>query len=117
MRPRPATMTSCSRPGRSRSMRLPVDSQVLPTPGRRLEEYGLSYREAPSSSDRAVDASLVVLHPNNRLQHLGGGACRVRVEVHHRAALVPVGDAYGGGLDALSEREDAAHPFVLLEGD
>jgi hypothetical protein len=84
-------------------MRLPVDSHVLPTLGRRLEEYGLSYREAPPSSDRAVDPSLVVLHPNNRLQHLGGGTCRVRVEVHHRAALVAISDAHGGGLVGFSE--------------
>src|SRR5882672_10054869 len=90
---------------------------VLPMLGRRLEEYGLPYREAPASSDRAVDPSLVVPHPNNRLQHLGGRACRVRIEVHHRAALVAQGDAHGGSLDALSEREDTSHPFVLLEGD
>ena len=83
----------------------------------RLEEYGLPYREAPASSDGAVDPGLVVPHPNNRLQHLGGGACRVRVEVHHRAALVAIGDADGGGFVGFSEREDASHPFVLLEGD
>jgi hypothetical protein len=39
--------------------------------GGRLEEYRLPYREAPASNDGAVDPSLVVPHPNNRLQHLG----------------------------------------------
>jgi alpha-1,6-mannosyltransferase len=96
---------------------LRVDSQRLAMPGRRLEEYGLPHREAPAASDGAVDPSLVVPHPNNRLQHLGGGARRARVVVHHRAALVAIGDANGGGLARLSEREDASHPFVLLEGD
>src|SRR5262245_3219361 len=95
---------------------LPVDSPPLPMLSRRLEEYGLAYREAPASSYGAVDPSLVVPQLGNRLQHLGGRACRVRVEVHHRAALVEVGDRYGRGA-GFPEREDAPHPFVLLEGD
>ena len=48
------------------------DSQVLSLFGRRLEEYGLSYREAPASSNGAVDPSLVVPHSNDRLQHFDG---------------------------------------------
>ncbi len=49
-------------PGLVRCMRLggsphqiPVDSLVLPLLGRRLEEYGLLYRQSPASSDGAVD--------------------------------------------------------------
>ena len=48
------------------------DSQVLSLRGRRLEEYRLPYREPPASSDGAVDSSLVVPHPNDRLQHIDG---------------------------------------------
>ena len=92
-----------------------VGSHVLPMLCRRLEEYGLSHREAPASSDRAINPSLVVFRPNNRPEHLRGGVCRVRVEVHRRAKLVTHGDPYGGGLDPLSEQENTAHPFVLLE--
>src|SRR5262245_51078760 len=85
--------------------------------GRRHEEYGLPHREAPASSDGAVDASLVVPHPDNRLKHLCRRARRLRVEVHHRATLVSIRDAYGGGLARFPEREDPSHPIVLLEGD
>src|SRR6185436_10119053 len=84
---------------------------------RRLEEYGLPYRETPASSDGAVDPGLVIPHPNNRLQHLDGGACRSGVEVHHRAALVTISDGYGSGLVGFSEREDTSHPFVFFEED
>jgi hypothetical protein len=92
-------------------------STLLATLRRGLEEHGLPLREAPAASDGAVDPSVVVPHPDNRPQHLGSGARRAGVEVHHRAALVAIGDAYGGGLARFSEREDASHPLVLLKRD
>src|SRR5262245_52161180 len=85
--------------------------------GARLEEYRLPYREAPAPSDGAVHPGLVVPDPNNRLQHLCGLACRVRVKVDHRATLVAISDAHRGGFVAFSERENSSQPFVLLEGD
>src|ERR1044071_3115090 len=85
------------------------------SPGRRVEEYRLPDGEAPAAGDRAVDPRLVVPHANDRLQHLRGRARRVGIEVDHRAAFVAIGDADGGGLGRLSERENASDPFVLLE--
>ena len=93
-----------------------LDSQLRAVLGP-LEEYRLPYRKTPASRDGAVDPSLVVPHPDNRLQHLRGLACRVRIEVHHRAALVAIDDTYGGGFRSFAERENTSHPLVLLEGD
>src|SRR6185503_18849867 len=84
---------------------------------RRLEEYWLAYCDPPASSDGAVDPSLVVPHPNNRLEHFCSLACRVRVKVDHRAALVAMGDGCCGSGVGLPEREDASHPFVFFEWD
>jgi hypothetical protein len=97
-------------------MRFEPISQVTTLRGRWFEEYGLPNSEVSSSTDGAVNPGLVVPCPNNCLQHFGGGACRLRVEDHHRAALVWIGDEYGGAA-GFSEREDATDPFVLLKRD
>ena len=75
------------------------------------KNMGCPHREAPASNDGAVDSHLVVPHPNNRLQHLWGLPCRVRVEVHHRAALVAIGDAYGGGFDRFRRTRERLPPI------
>src|SRR6185503_11403596 len=53
----------------------------------------------------------------HRLQHLCRLACRIRIEVHHRAALVAIDDAYDWAFIGFAERETTSHPFVLLEGN
>ncbi len=75
----------------------------------RLEENWLPYRD-PASNNGAVDPGLVVAHPNDRFQYLRVGSCRVGVEVHHRAALVVIGDGDGDGGTFLgfSERQDVS---------
>src|SRR5262245_56160906 len=92
-------------------------SRLLSMPGRRFEEYALPDREASAPNDGAVHPGLVVPRPDDRLQHFRGGAGGAGVEVHHRTALVAIADGDDGGFVGISEREDAAHPFVFLEGD
>jgi hypothetical protein len=101
------------RPGRDRNLdsALPVAFLWF-----RTQQDGLPDREATGTNDRAVDSRVVLVRSNDRLQHLGRGTRRVRIQVHHRAACVAHRDVDGRCVLRLAEREHTAQPLVLLEG-
>src|SRR5215831_2845615 len=111
--PRPAPTASRSRNDDSETaIWMRIRGTPLP-----VKNDALSDGQSPDARDRAVDPRVVLVGTNHGLQHFGGRAPSVRIEVHHRAANVAHGDGDGGGIVRFAEREHAAQPFILLEGD
>lgn len=83
--------------------------------GQLLKMDCLSDRHLSRANDRAVNARVVLIRTDDRLQNLRIGTCRVRVEVDDRAASVVRRDAYAWPIVRLAEHEHATWPFILLE--
>src|SRR5580700_7303332 len=82
-----------------------------------MEDYGLSDRQPPDASDRAVDSRVVLGRANDRLQNFRSRTCRVGIKVHHGAANVAHRDGDAGGVVLVAEGQQATQPLVLLKGN
>ena len=80
-----------------------------------VQQHALADGQRPGARDRAVHAGVAVVRACADLHHDGVRGAAVRVQVDHRAAQVAHRDGDRGSVIGLPEREDAAHPPVLLE--
>src|SRR5687768_6671727 len=83
------------------------DDEAVASLRGRTQANGLSHRESTGASDRAVDASVVLVRAHDGLQDFWRAISRVGIEVHHRATSVAHRDADRGRVVALAEREHA----------
>jgi len=92
-------------------------NELISVLGGRTQNNGLTDRHSADPGHGAVDSGAVLVRTNDRLHHFWRTTSRVGIDVDHRAALVAHGDGDRGCVAPLAEREHAAHPLVLLEGN
>ena len=82
-----------------------------------MEADDLPGGQAARPRDRRVDARVVSVGADDRLEDVRRHAGAVRVDVHHRAADVAHRHRDRRRLVVVAERDDAADPGVLIERD